>query len=113
MTRALFALFIVSLFSMLVFVAVSGIESTPLVEPARRLSHQDIVRIKQLLRQHDPRHLKKQVVRTLLLTERDLNLLLEYAAPHILNISSRVDLRSDAMKVWLTIKSLTVCWVTT
>lgn len=104
MTRALFALFIVSLLSMLVFVAVSGIESTPLVEPARRLSHQDIVRIKQLLRQHDPRHLKKQVVRTLLLTERDLNLLLEYAAPHILNISSRVDLRSDGMKVWLTIK---------
>ena len=77
MTRALLALFVVSLLSILVLVAVASIESTPLVEPARRLSHQDIARIKQLLRQHDPRYLKKQEVRTLLLTERDLNLLLK------------------------------------
>jgi hypothetical protein len=104
MIRALLALFVVSLLSLLVLVAVAGIESTPLVEPARGLSHQDIARIKQLLRQHDPRHLKKQEVRTLLLTERDLNLLLEYAAPHTLNTSSRVDLRPDGMKVRLTVK---------
>jgi len=32
-----------------------------------------------------------------LLKERDLNLLLEHAAPHILNIRSRVDLRSNGM----------------
>ena len=104
MTRAFLALFFVSLFSILVLVAIAGIESTPLVEPARRLSHQDIARIKQLLRQHDPRHLKKPEVRTLLLTERDLNLLLKYAAPHTLNTSSRVDLRPDGMKVRLTVK---------
>jgi len=103
-TKALLALFVLSLLSIPVLVAVSGIESTPLVEPARRMSHQDIARIKQLLRQHDPRHLKKQEVRTLLLTERDLNLLLEYAAPHTLNTSSRVDLRTDGMKVRLSVK---------
>lgn len=89
---------------MLVFVAVAGIESTPLVEPARRLSHQDISRIKLLLRQHDPRHLKKQEVRTLRLTERDLNLLLEYANPHLLKASGRVDMQPEAMKVQLTVK---------
>ena len=87
--KTLFTLFIVALLSMLVFVAVVGIESTPLVEPEKRLSHQDIVRIKQLLRQHDPRRLKKQEVRTLSLTERDLNLLLEHAAPETLKTSSR------------------------
>jgi len=104
MIKALVALFIVSLLSMLVFVAVSGIESTPLVEPASRLSHHDLSRIKQLLRQHDPRHLKRQEVRTLSLTERDINLLLEYATPHTLNTSSRVELRHDGMEVFLTVK---------
>ncbi len=104
MTRALLALLVVSLLSLVVLVAVAGIESTPLVEPASRLSHQDLARIKQLLRQHDPRHLKKQEVRTLSLTERDLNLLLEYAAPLTLNTSSRVALRPDGMKVVLTMK---------
>lgn len=104
MTKVLLALFAVSLLSILVLVAVSGIESTPLVEPARRMSHQDIARIKKLLRQHDPRRLKKQEFRTLLLTERDLNLLLEYAAPHTLNASSRVDLRPGGMKVQLTVE---------
>ena len=104
MIRALIALFIVSLLSILMLVAVAGIESTPLVEPERRLSHQDIARIKQLLRQHDPRHLKKQEVHTLLLTERDVNLLLKYGVPHTLNTSSRVDLRPDSMKVRLAVK---------
>jgi len=104
MTRALLALFVVSLLSLLVLVAVTGVESTPLVEPARHLSYQDIARIKQLLRQHGPRHLKKQEAHTLSLTERDLNLLLMYAVPDSLNTSSRVDLRPDGMMVRLTVK---------
>ena len=104
MIRVLFAVFLISLLFMLVLVAVAGIESTPLVEPARRLSHQDIARIKLLLRQHDPRHLKKQELRTLFLTERDLNLLLEYANPHLLKASGRVDMQPEAMKVRLTVK---------
>ena len=103
-TKALLVLFVVSLLSIFVLVAVFGIESTPLVEPAKRMSHQDIARIKLLLRQHDPRHLKKQEVRTLLLTERDLNLLLEYAAPHALNANSQVDLQPNGMMVRLTVK---------
>jgi hypothetical protein len=104
MTRALLVLFFVALLSILVLVAVAGIEPTPLVEPASRLSHQDLERIKQLLRQHDPRHVKKQEARSLSLTERDLNLLLEYLAPPAYNTSSRVVLRPDGMKVLLTVK---------
>lgn len=104
MIKTLLALFVVSLLAILVLVAVAGIESAPLVEPARHLSHQDIERIKRLLRQHDPRQVKKQEVRTLLLTERDLNLLLEYATPDALNTSSQVDLRPDGMEVRLTVK---------
>ena len=104
MIKALPALFVVSLLAILVLVAIAGFESAPLVEPARHLSHQDIERIKRLLRQHDPRHVKKQEVRTLSLTERDLNLLLEYATPDTLNTSSQVELRPDGMKVRLTVK---------
>ncbi len=104
MTRILLALFVASLLSILVLAAVAGIESTPLVEPAGRLSHQDIARIKQLLRQHDPRRLNKQEVRTLQLTERDLNLLLEYLAPNAMNTSSRADLRPEGMNLQLTAK---------
>ena len=104
MIRVLLALFVVSLLSIAVLVAVAGIESSPLFEPAKRLSHQDIARIKQLLRQHDPRRLKKQEVRTLSLTERDLNLLLEYGIPKTLNTGARAELRPDGMKVRLTVK---------
>ena len=104
MIRVLLLLFVVSLLASVVLVAVEGIEPVPLVEPAKRLSHEDIERIKQLLRQHDPRHLNRQEVRTLSLTERDLNLLLEYASPHTLNASSRADLQPDGMKVRLTVK---------
>jgi len=100
----LLLLFVVSLLALVVLVAVEGIEPAPLVEPAKRLSHEDIEHIKRLLRQHDPRHLVKQEVRTLSLTERDLNLLLEYTSPHTLNTSSRADLQADGMKVGLTVK---------
>jgi hypothetical protein len=104
MIRLLLALFIVSLVALVVLAAVEGIEPAPLVEPAKRLSHQDIERIKQLLRQHDPRHMNKQEVHTLSLTERDLNLLLEYASPHALDTSSRADLQPDGMIVRTTVK---------
>ena len=104
MIRALLALLIVSLLAILLLVALAGIESAPLVEPAKRLSHQDIERIKQLLRQHDPRQLEKQELRTLSLTERDVNLLLEYAAPHTPGTHGRVDLQPDGMQARLTVK---------
>ncbi|MCG6900824.1 MAG: hypothetical protein LJE75_12615 [Gammaproteobacteria bacterium] len=104
MTRVLPVLFFVLLLSILGLVTVAGIDTSPLVEPASRLSHQDLEPIKQLLRRHDPRQVKKQEVRSLSLTERDLNLLLKYAAPHTLNTSSRVALRPDGMKVLLTFK---------
>ena len=104
MLRALILFFVVSLLASVALIAVEGIESTPLVEPAKRLSHQDIGRIKQLFRRHDPRHVKGQEIRTLSLTERDLNLLLEYAFPRSIDTSSLVDLRPDGMKVSLTVK---------
>jgi hypothetical protein len=103
MIRALLALLIVSMLAILLL-AVAGLESAPLVEPAKQLSHRDIDRIKQLLEQHDPRHLQKQEIRTLSLTERDVNLLLEYAAPPTPVTRSRVDLQPDGMQARLTVK---------
>jgi hypothetical protein len=104
MIKALLALVVVFLLAIVVLVTTEGIEPTPLVEPEKRLSHQDIERIKQLLREHDPRHLERQEVRALSLTERDLNLLLKYTSPHSLNTSSRIDLQVDGMKVRVTVK---------
>jgi hypothetical protein len=104
MIRTLLVLFVVSLLAMLALVAVVGVETTPLVEPDRRLSHDDLNRIKRLLGQHDPRRLRKQEVRTLSLTERDLNLILEYAAPYTQKTSSRVELYPGNMQVLVTVR---------
>jgi hypothetical protein len=104
MIKTLLVLLLVSLISMPILVGLAGIQSAPLVEPVRRLSHQDIARVKQLVRQHGLRHGQEQEVRTLSLTERDLNLLLAYAAHRAGNTSGRTDLRADGMKVELTIE---------
>ena len=102
--RILLILFLVALIAVPALLVIAGIESHPLVEPAGQLSHQDIERIRQVLRQHDPRHLERQEVRTLSLTERDLNLMIQYAAPRKLTISSQADLRPDDMRALLTLK---------
>ena len=104
MIRTLLALLLVSLISIPILVGLAGIQSAPLVEPARRLSHQDIARVKQLVGQYGPRHGQEEEVRTLSLTERDLNLLLAYAAHRSGNTSGRTELRRDGIKVELTIE---------
>ena len=102
--RILLFLFVVALIAIPALLLFAGIESAPLVEPTGQLSHQDIARIRHVLRQHDPRHLRKQEVRTLSLTERDLNLLLKYAAPRNLQTSSQADLQPDRMQARITVK---------
>jgi hypothetical protein len=104
MIKTLLALLLVSLVSVPLLVGLAGIQSAPLVEPAGRLSHQDIARVKQLVRQHGPRQGQEEEVRVLSLTERDLNLLLAYAAHRSGNTSGRTELRPDGMKVELTIE---------
>jgi hypothetical protein len=81
---------------------VTGIEQTPLIQPGKSLSHEDVERIKRLLSQHDPRRLKQGEVRTLALSGRDLNLLLNYSMARALGINSRVDLYPASAGVSMT-----------
>ena len=100
--KSLLVLLLVTLFAIPVVLVVAGFEPTPLIQPGKSLSHEDVERIKRLLRQHDPRRLKQDEVRTLALSERDLNLLLNYSMARTLDINSRVDLYPDSVGVSLT-----------
>ena len=100
--KSLLVLLLVALFAVPVVLVVAGIEPAPLIQPGKSLSHEDVERIKRLLRQHDPRRLKQDEVRTLILSERDLDLLLNYSLARTLSINSRVDLYPASVGVSLT-----------
>lgn len=100
--KSLLTLLLLALFTVPVLLAVAGIETAPLVQPGKSLSHEDVQRIKALLKQHDPRRLKQEEVRTLKLSERDLNLLLNYLVAATLDINSRVELYPASVGVSLT-----------
>ncbi len=100
--KSLLVLLLLAVFAVPLVIVVTGIEPEPLIEPGKSLSHQDVERIKQLLKQNDPRRLKQDEVRTLALSERDLNLLLDYSIARTLDINSRVDLYPDSAAVSMT-----------
>jgi hypothetical protein len=102
--RVLLFLILAVLVAVPAVLVIAGIESHRLVEPPAQLSHQDVDRIRQILALHDPRHLEKRERRTLSLTERDLNLMIQYAAPRGLKISSQADLQPNDMLARLTLE---------
>ncbi len=59
----------------------AALQPVPLVEPASSAGQEDVGRIKALLQQHDPRDLRDGEVRTLILSERDINLGLRSLLP--------------------------------
>jgi len=100
--RSLIALLLLSVLAVPVILAVAGIESTPLVEPGAGLSHEDVERIKKLLRQHDPRRLDVGEIRTLSLAGRDLNLLINHATMRAWNSNTRVVLHPSRIDAGIT-----------
>ena len=100
--KSLLVLLLVALFAVPVVLVMTGIEPAPLIQPGKSLSHEDVERIKSLLKHHDPRRLRQDEVRTLALSERDLNLLLNYSVARTLDINSRVDLYPAGVGVSLT-----------
>lgn len=56
-----------------------GIQSAPLVSSGKKLAFEDVARVKQLMRENDPRRLQSGDIRNVVVTERDLNLFLDYA----------------------------------
>lgn len=57
----------------LVTAVLMAVQDYPLVSSRVQLSHQDVDRAKKLLKQHDPRKLNKGEIRTLAVSESDLN----------------------------------------
>jgi hypothetical protein len=70
-----------------------AIERQPLVQQATPVSHEDIARARQLLRGNDPRHALPGITRAVVLTQRDLELLLNQAGHRFGDIRSRVRLQ--------------------
>jgi hypothetical protein len=100
--KSLLVLLLLALLVIPVVLVVTGIEPEPLIEPGKSLSHEDVERIKGLLRQHDPRRLRQDESHTLPLSERDLNLLLNYSVARTLDINSRVELYPASVGVSMT-----------
>lgn len=98
-TKVILLLFIILFFLCLIGIPaiflIFGLESDPLIVPGKKLTFQDVERVKQLLKQNDPRRLKAGEIKTVALTERDLNLFLDYAlshSPKTENLRARVEL---------------------
>jgi hypothetical protein len=73
----------------IVFIAVpvllllSAVQQRPLVAQGSSIQHEDVGRIKAMLKRHDPRYLRDGEVRALTVSERDLNLMLDTALPQL------------------------------
>ncbi len=80
------------------------VQDRPLVADSAELSHQDIVRARQLLEEHDPRRVREPVRKTLILTAQDLNLLAGYLMSQGGHGSARVTLSKGALAVQATLK---------
>ncbi|MEH6636734.1 MAG: hypothetical protein V7700_14505 [Halioglobus sp.] len=84
MFKHLFAGLFLALFLVLAIVLAfvySGLESRPLVEAAPTVQQDDVERIKSLLYAHDPRGLRDGEVRTITVSQRDLNIALRSLLP--------------------------------
>lgn len=71
-----------------------AIERQPLVQQATPVSHDDIARARQLLRGNDPRRALPGITRAVVLTQRDLELLLNQAGQRFGDLRSRVRLQA-------------------
>jgi hypothetical protein len=81
----------------------SMLQAEPSVSVHDEIQHQDIARAMALLRQHDPRRATPGVLRTALLQERDLEVLLGHVARRWLQASSRVDLQRGSATLHLSL----------
>ena len=80
-----------------------GLEEQPLVTSRQNLSHKDVERAKRLLKQNDPDKLKQNSINTLAVSERDLNLLLNYGLSRIDVLAGQLDLSAGNLSAQLTL----------
>lgn len=102
MARWLLRLFVLLLLGLplaVVVLAWQTLEKTPLVQQELNFTPAHIARARALLERHDPRSLRPGVLRTLVLTEPELDLAGNYVASRWLRGSSRISLQEGAMEV--------------
>ncbi|MCI0526194.1 MAG: hypothetical protein L0Y56_01890, partial [Nitrospira sp.] len=93
--KRFFIFSLLAIIGIFIVLIVFGVESKPWVVSEKELSTQDVERAKQLVKQNDPRKLKAGEIKSLQLTERDLNLLLHYALslfPYTKKLKAAIDL---------------------
>ena len=86
-----------------VFVLLAGVQSLPLVLEGGSMRHEDVGRIKAMLKQHDPRTLQDGEVRPLTVNQRDLDLMLNTALPQLGQQRAAVDLNPGAANIKYTL----------
>jgi len=106
LVAAILALMLLFAVATPIIVLALGLQSRPLVTSREKPSHDDVTRVKQLLKENDPRRLKAGEVKSVLVTERDINIFLDSAssyAPGNRAVFARVDLHEKAAAVRLTL----------
>ena len=81
MFRLLFLLFVIGLLSSPLWIPMLALEDSPSVQEEAALSIDDVANAKRLLSENDPRKLRDGEQKQVILSERELNLMLSYALP--------------------------------
>ncbi len=82
MKKFIITFLIILIFAIIVLpliILIFGIQSKPLVTSGKKLDFEDVERVKQLMKENNPRRLRPGDIKSVSLTERDLNLFLDYA----------------------------------
>jgi hypothetical protein len=74
-------------------------QNAPLVARKADISPADIERARRILEKHDPRKAKPGVLRTIVVSQQDVDLLVNYAAHQFRNAATRVELHPGVAKV--------------
>ena len=103
----IFFIILVLIVSIPVIFLVFGIQSNPLITHAKKLDYEDVNRVKKLMRENNPRRLKDGEIKQVEVTERDLNLFLDYGlseVPGNQQVYAHVNLRQNAVAAQFTYK---------
>ena len=100
---ALFMIFALFLAALTVAGTFLILQDEPLIENYVELTHRDIARAKKLITENDPRERKAAVTQNLVITEKDLSLMLRYATKQLNNSGARINLHNGAAEIDMTI----------
>ncbi len=116
MKKILSALFLIMAFSMVLFplvLVIAGIDNTPLSKKNKTLSYDDILKAKAIIKRIKPDSLQKNEIKTITISEPELNLLLNYGLSHGLGrvpVSSTLSLSPGHIQSVITVRIPSTPW---